>query len=46
MSRKPVGHNKQLSMSAFLGIDRSSQSQSKQIKKSNAFKSNSYNLLN
>ncbi|EDW59856.2 recQ-like DNA helicase Blm isoform X1 [Drosophila virilis] len=33
MSRKPVNQNKQLSMSAFLGLDKNSQSQSTQSRK-------------
>jgi len=33
MSRKPIVQNKQLSMTAFLGLDGSSQSQSSQSQK-------------
>lgn len=46
MSRKPVSQNKQLSMSAFLGLGSQSTQSSKETRKSDAFKSNNSSLLN
>lgn len=45
MSRKPVSKNKQLSMSAFLGLG-SQSTQSTETRKSDAFKLNNSSLLN